>query len=345
MVEPVQTGGGAASHMITNEKPVVMDMHWTLTPELAGHRTQGEHMSGMSFTAIDFETANNYRASACAVGMAKVRNGRIVEETSWLMKPLPGYDDFLPVNIGVHGITAAQVRGLDDWSTLHHPMLEFIGADALVGHNVSFERSVISRANEACGVVMPDFDYRCTLNLARKHLTLPKYSLSDVVTALSLPSFTHHDAGADAAASAHVALELARRTNASTLDELWPTMPTTKSGGTPSYYASGYARKLADLPRPAPDANPYGPLFGQTLVFSGDLVAMPRAEAQDAAAAKGAVIANSTTKKVTLVVDATAGLPGSVPSGKVRRAMELAAAGQDIEVIGEGRFLRMLAFQ
>ena len=302
-------------------------------------------MSGMSFTAIDFETANSYRASACAVGMAKVRNGRIVDETSWLMRPLPGYEDFMPVNIGVHGITPSQVRGLEDWSTLHRPMLEFIGGDALVGHNVSFERSVISKANEACGVVMPDFDYRCTLTLARKHLELPKYSLSDVVTALSLPSFTHHDAGADAAASAHVALELARRTNASTLEELWPTPPARKGRGTPSNYAAGHTRKLADLPQPARDANPHGPLYGQTVVFSGDLAAMPRAAAQDAVAAKGAVIANSTTKKVTLVVDATAGQPGAVPSGKVRRAMELAAAGQDIEVIGEGRFLRLLAFR
>lgn len=302
-------------------------------------------MSGMSFTAIDFETANSYRASACAVGMAKVRNGRIVEETSWLMRPLPGYGDFMPVNIGVHGITASQVRGLEDWSTLHQPMLEFIGADALVGHNVSFERSVISKANEACGVVMPDFDYRCTLTLARKHLELPKYSLSDVVTALSLPSFTHHDAGADAAASAHVALEIARRTNASTLAELWPTPPSKKRRELPSYYSAGHTRKIADLPQPDPNANPHGPLFGQTIVFSGDLAAMPRADAQDAAAAKGAVIANTTTKKVTLVVDATAGQPGAVPSGKVRRARELAAAGQDIEVIGEGRFLRLLAFR
>lgn len=37
---------------------------------------------GLSFTAIDFETANPSRASACAVGMAKVRDGQIVDEVS-----------------------------------------------------------------------------------------------------------------------------------------------------------------------------------------------------------------------------------------------------------------------
>lgn len=302
-------------------------------------------MSGISFTAIDFETANNYRASACAVGLTKVKAGKVVAQTAWLMKPLPGYDDFAPVNVGIHGITAAQVRGMPDWRGIYQPMMEFIGADALVGHNVSFERSVISKANEACGLPMPPLDFHCTLTLARKHLELPHYTLSDVVGALDLPAFNHHDAGDDARASALIAIELARRSGVDTLEALWPAPPAKKGAGQPNYYASGYTRRLADLPPANPAANPYGPLFGQTIVFSGDLAALPRADAQDAAAAKGAVIANSTTKKVTMVVCAELGLgPGPV-SGKVKRAYELAAGGQDIQVIGETAFLRLLAFQ
>ncbi|MFC8302647.1 hypothetical protein ACFUCV_03075 [Specibacter sp. NPDC057265] len=44
-------------------------------------------MHGISFTAIDFETANSHRAS-------------------WLIKPPSGHDRFHPINVGVHGITA-----------------------------------------------------------------------------------------------------------------------------------------------------------------------------------------------------------------------------------------------
>ncbi|HBU41902.1 MAG TPA: DNA polymerase III subunit epsilon, partial [Microbacterium sp.] len=33
----------------------------------------------LDFTAIDFETANSSNASACAVGLARVRDGEIVE--------------------------------------------------------------------------------------------------------------------------------------------------------------------------------------------------------------------------------------------------------------------------
>jgi len=34
---------------------------------------------GFDFTAIDFETANHHRGSPCAVGLARVRDGVVVE--------------------------------------------------------------------------------------------------------------------------------------------------------------------------------------------------------------------------------------------------------------------------
>ncbi|HET8877955.1 MAG TPA: exonuclease, partial [Arthrobacter sp.] len=36
----------------------------------------------LDFTAIDFETANGFRGSPCAVGLTKVRGGVVVEEAS-----------------------------------------------------------------------------------------------------------------------------------------------------------------------------------------------------------------------------------------------------------------------
>ena len=36
----------------------------------------------LDFTAIDFETANSKRASVCAVGATRVRDGRIVDAST-----------------------------------------------------------------------------------------------------------------------------------------------------------------------------------------------------------------------------------------------------------------------
>ena len=63
----------------------------------------------LDFTAIDFETANSSSASACAVGLARVRDGRVVASQGWLIQPPPGHDRFFELNIGIHGIRPEDV--------------------------------------------------------------------------------------------------------------------------------------------------------------------------------------------------------------------------------------------
>ena len=64
----------------------------------------------LDFTAIDFETANSKRASVCAVGATRVRDGRIVERFDQLVHPPLGYDEFNEWNIRVHHIHPEDVR-------------------------------------------------------------------------------------------------------------------------------------------------------------------------------------------------------------------------------------------
>ena len=44
-------------------------------------------MQGLDFIAIDFETATGRRASVCEAGVCVVRDGRIAETRSWLVRP------------------------------------------------------------------------------------------------------------------------------------------------------------------------------------------------------------------------------------------------------------------
>jgi DNA polymerase-3 subunit epsilon len=41
----------------------------------------------MNFLALDFETANYYRDSACALGLVRVENNEIVDRASFLIRP------------------------------------------------------------------------------------------------------------------------------------------------------------------------------------------------------------------------------------------------------------------
>ena len=59
----------------------------------------------LDFTAIDFETANSYRGSPCSVGLVKVRDGQIADESGTLIRPPAGFDHFDRFNTSVHNIT------------------------------------------------------------------------------------------------------------------------------------------------------------------------------------------------------------------------------------------------
>ncbi|WP_396655471.1 3'-5' exonuclease [Microbacterium sp.] len=178
----------------------------------------------LDFTAIDFETANSSTASACAVGLARVRAGRIVATAGWLIQPPPGHDEFHPFNTRIHGIRAIDVISAPRWSDQLDDLAAFAGADVLVAHNAGFDMSVLKRACDATGDVCPPYRYMCSLQVSRKVYALESYRLPLVAAAAGFGSFTHHDASADALACAQIMIDAARRVGAPDMPALAETL-------------------------------------------------------------------------------------------------------------------------
>ncbi len=174
----------------------------------------------LDFTAIDFETANSSSASACAVGLARVRDGRVVATAGWLIQPPPGHEVFFELNTGIHGITAADVVGAPGWAEQLSALTAFIGDDVLVAHNAGFDTSVLRRACEATGDECPPYRYVCSLQVSRKTYDLASYRLPFVAAAAGFLDFAHHDAAADALACAHIMIDAAQRAGAQDVVEL-----------------------------------------------------------------------------------------------------------------------------
>ena len=59
-------------------------------------------MQGKNYIAIDFETATGKRASICEAGICVVRDGKIVETRSWLVRPQGNSYSYW--NMQIHGI-------------------------------------------------------------------------------------------------------------------------------------------------------------------------------------------------------------------------------------------------
>jgi DNA polymerase-3 subunit epsilon len=159
----------------------------------------------LSFVAIDFETADYGRDSACAVGLVRVSNGEIVERAVTLIRPPRSQFIFT----GIHGITWPMVAGEgvfgEVWPKVA-PLLE--GADFLAAHNASFDRSVLSACCAAAGVSAPALEFQCTVQLARQTWGLRPANLPAVCAHLGI-GLKHHDAGSDAEACARIVIAAA----------------------------------------------------------------------------------------------------------------------------------------
>ena len=71
----------------------------------------------IDFIAIDLETATWKKSSICEIGIAIVKDSKVVETKSWLVKPFRNwYDSF---NISIHGITPDMTKDSpffkEDW--------------------------------------------------------------------------------------------------------------------------------------------------------------------------------------------------------------------------------------
>ena len=184
---------------------------------------------GLDFTAIDFETANGFRGSPCAVGLTKVRGGVVVEEASWLMRPPENHDRFDHHNVRIHGIRPDQVAGLPRFGELFPEIGAFIGGDVLAAHNAAFDLGVIRSGLEVSGLPGPAYDYVCTVMLSRRCYSLVSNSLPYAAEEAGVPLVNHHDAAEDARACAGILIDIAARNGAGSIAELYLSLGLTVS--------------------------------------------------------------------------------------------------------------------
>jgi DNA polymerase-3 subunit epsilon len=174
----------------------------------------------LNFTAIDFETANGSPASPCAVGLVKVRDGKLVDGLAMLFQPPYPHNWFHEGNIKVHGIRPADVDDAISWDQALGLLLNFAGDDVLVAHNAPFDMGVLKASAIAIEAPLPRISYACSLEISRKTYNLESYRLNSVAYAIGHEDFKHHDALADADACARIMVHAANRHGVESLEEL-----------------------------------------------------------------------------------------------------------------------------
>lgn len=137
----------------------------------------------MEYVAIDFQTANELRASACSVALVTVKDGEVVDVFYSLIRP--DVLRFNKDNVAMHGITEAMVKDKPYFVDLWPLIKEKIKGKMLVAHYAAFDMDVLADTLEAAELPFPNNQVLCTCVLGRALFpALPHHHLEDVCAAV-----------------------------------------------------------------------------------------------------------------------------------------------------------------
>jgi DNA polymerase-3 subunit epsilon len=286
----------------------------------------------MDFIAIDVETANPDLSSICQIGLVQCNNGVIRKEWKSYVDPEDYFDD---VNISIHGIDESITNGAPTFPELLDEIYPYFENTVAVCHT-HFDRVAMSQAASKYSIDVLQCRWLDSARVARrtwKECAWKGYGLRALCEKIGY-TFNHHDALEDARAAAHIIFAACRETG---LDiDGWM-----KRVRQPIDLSSGSATKSITR-----EGNPEGALYGEVLVFTGSLK-KTRREAADLASSIGCQVAQSPTKKTTMLVvgdQDISKLAGHQKSAKHRKAEELINKGVPIKILKEKDFIELVKY-
>ena len=130
-----------------------------------------EEKGSLNFIAIDFETANTSRNSACSVGLVRFENGIETDWTASLIRPPSSY--FIRQwTEEIHHICWDDVYDKPTfdriWADTIVPFLNKTPDLPLVAHNAIFDMNVLRGCLETYGIDKPELHYFDSLPISRR---------------------------------------------------------------------------------------------------------------------------------------------------------------------------------
>lgn len=289
----------------------------------------------MEFVAIDVETANPKMSSICQIGIVSYRDGVAVHEWQSLINPQTHFDS---LNIRIHGISDIHVADAPCFRSVYPTIASLLEGRICVSHT-PFDRISIEMAQVEHG--LPELNGAQWLDSARvarrtwEECAYRGYGLANVAAMIG-HQFRHHDALEDAKAAGAIMLAAIAKTEISI--EKW-----LKKVERRIKFAATTATAIIDE-KPKAEPNPEGQLYGQSVVFTGQMT-IPRPLAAHMALEAGLTVSNSVSKKTDYLVvgdqDITK-LAGKTKSSKHIKAEQLIETGTSIRIIGESDFTQLV---
>ena len=287
------------------------------------------------YSVIDIETTDlsSKWGDILEISALKVRNDVIVDKLSYLIKP-DNFTQVDPFTENLTGITTEMILkdGYDTTTVLKH-FLEFIGEDIIVGHNVNFDINFLYDVIDQKLSQRFHNNFVDTYRLSKYYAfrDIPEQTLIKLSEELKLESNQFHRSLADSYTTFNLYQKIKEK-----LGQEW-TVTKKRS----------YTTKLkaTDIVGDPTKRDIYNPFYQSNVVFTGHLNQFIRRDAQKLIADIGGTPQDNVNKSTNYLVIGTQDkkkIKGDF-SNKQKKAMQLKATGQDINIIDEDIFLDMLA--
>lgn len=307
------------------------------------------------FVAIDFEIANYNMNSACALGIAAVRNLEIVESKYFLICPPSRFFDSKCV--AVHGITYEDVKSSPKFPEVWAQIKRYFEENYIIAHNARFDMSVLKNCLIEYGLDIPDFKYFCSIQISTKACTNAGKSLKERTKYFGIELNNHHNALEDAKACAQIVIETIKRCRKKSFEnflnvyssiepkEFKDLKPQISFGERNRYKRFNEKISVSEIAATIETFNEMHPFFGKNVVFTGELSTMSRRTAMQKAVNTGAILKSGVSRYTDFLVvgvqdKSIVGDDGL--SSKEAKAYKLIDEGYDIKIINEEEFLRLL---
>lgn len=155
------------------------------------------HVKNVTFVAFDVETTglSPYQERVIEIGAVKFRNGRIIEEKEWLIRPDK------PIHWAAertHRITMDMLKDSPEFREIYGEFMGFIDGAVLMAHNARFDVDFIREEILRNGLDLPDVPVVDSLRLFRKWFpTAPSHALEPLSEYLGVRGDLYHRALAD----------------------------------------------------------------------------------------------------------------------------------------------------
>ena len=241
----------------------------------------------MQFVAIDVETANADRSSICQIGLARFADGEPVEQWCTLVDP---DDHFDAVNVSIHGIKPRMVKGYPNLPQIADRLRHTLEGSITVSHT-GLDRTALDRAYSKYNLRPLATTWLDSAQVARrawKDVAWKGHDLANVCSRIG-HKFKPHDALEDARAAGFVLLAALRESQRDL--NYWLRKVTEPIDAERPHIERidserSYTKRSPWGITVRRDGDPEGTLYGETLVFTGELQ-MPRTEAATLPPASG----------------------------------------------------------